>query len=122
MSDINTTPELVYLKEPKNIRHLQRLVTVLTTIMILGFIIIIGTIVVKVVPNKNDRQKIALIPNFIKLESAKEVNSFIIRDNAIYLLVSSLNGNQEIIIVSRSTGEIINRSQILLNKTKKPKS
>ena len=98
--------------EPRNLKILRRLVTVLTLIMILGFIAISSVILISFTKKINKNNVISL-PETISLDSNEKVVSITYHQEVIILLLELRNGTQKIRTVSSKTGKIISDTVVI---------
>ena len=100
--------------EPKNLRLLRYLVTVLTVVMIIGFITICSVILINFSKKINQNNNY-LIPETISLGKDESLSSITFQDENIILLLNLKNGSQEIRIISSKTGKTL-ANTLILNK------
>ena len=84
--------------------------------MILGFIIVIASVIVKIAPTLNHEKNRLFLPDYIKIKETEKVNSFTIKNNIVYMLKTSVNGKQEIMMIDTINGDLIKRTKILADQ------
>ena len=98
--------------ELKNLRFLRHLVTVLTVVMIVGFITICSVIIISFNTKINQNNNY-VIPETISLGKHESLASVTFQDEIIILLLNLENGSQEIRTISSKTGKILTNTLIL---------